>query len=120
MAENIKPEMPMFSKTLAEAQASGSVEVSALPMKRRHFLSRLAAVPLVAQLIVEGKTVSAATKLEPGHYLLFVDPKTVNIEDLVDAAAPLPKDCFIQIITVKLQGEQTMDDAVRLYQVKDA
>lgn len=89
-------------------------------MERRYFLARLGAVPLAAQLVIDGKAASVNAKLESGHYLLFVDPQAVNIEDVAGAASPmLPPDCFIEIISVKLKPGQTMDDAVRLYQVVD-
>ena len=94
-------------------------------MERRAFIWKVATVPLATCLAIDGKVASAvAPKLEAnGRYLLFADASAVNFDhlrELIPQEPGLPDNCYIEIIPVKLRGDQTIDDAVRLYKVTDA
>jgi hypothetical protein len=91
-------------------------------MERRAFIWKLGAVPLAACVTFDGKVASAAAKFESGHYILFADAQTINIDNLAESTGVpgLPDNCFIEIVALKLRPGQTIDDAVRLYKVQDA
>jgi hypothetical protein len=94
-------------------------------MERRAFIWKVATVPLAACAVLDEKVISAvAPKFEANsHYILFADAQAMNIEhltDLIPGTPPLPDNCFIEIVPLKLRNGQTIDDAVRLYQVSDA
>jgi hypothetical protein len=93
-------------------------------MERRAFIWKVATVPLAACAVLDGKVASAVTpKFEANsHYILFADAQAINIDNLTELipAPPLPDNCFIEIVPLKLRSGQTIDDAVRLYKVEDA
>jgi hypothetical protein len=83
-------------------------------MDRRGFF-KLAPVALAPQMITNGKLVAAAVATAPMRYILFVDPQAVNIDALVDSSDPGVE---VIVVPVKLREDQTMDEAVRLYEVQ--
>jgi hypothetical protein len=88
-------------------------------MERREVLRTLAAVgavPLVAGEGLLAKTREAEIKPEK-EYFLFCDPATVDVAQLIDDIRP---NCLMWLIPVKPRHGQTIDDAVKLYELGEA
>jgi hypothetical protein len=89
-------------------------------MERRTLLQSLVALPLAPLLIHGSKTASAAVLIPPGHYMIFVDPKMVDIDALMESGADiLPENVEASIIPVRVHGGHTIDDAVRIYKIEE-
>lgn len=53
------------------------------------------------------------------HFIMFFDAQTMDAEELALRDYPeLPRDCIIEFVRVKLKHGQTIDDAVRIYEIE--
>lgn len=85
---------------------------------RRDLLKSLLPVAFLPQLTINGKkTASEAAAIPPGHYLMFVDAMVCDIYELLGGPNVLPEGTTIHIIPLKLRPGQTIDDAVRIYEL---
>lgn len=69
----------------------------------------------VAWMLGSGE-VSKALPLEAGHhYLMFYDARAIDIDRLLDGACDFPEGTVINVVRVHLHQDQTIDEAVRIY-----
>jgi hypothetical protein len=66
-------------------------------MRRRELIKALVPALLAPTLTINGMTKAAAAALPKGHYMLFVDARAMDI------------------IPLRLFGDQTIQDAVAIY-----
>ena len=83
---------------------------------RREALRSIAFIPLL------GKSGSSASAVQIGvkHFVLFFDEQVCDVEDLINLRTPdgvPPPDAVVYFVPLKLRFEQTIDDAIRLYEV---
>jgi len=85
-------------------------------MERRELLKRLGAVAAVP-LIHFGSTDAVAAEVLPHkQYLIFFDSHVLDIESVVASVKP---NCEAWLVDCHLKQGQTIDDAVRIYQVAE-
>lgn len=86
---------------------------------RRDLLKSMLPVALTPTLTINGKPAAAASAVHAGRYVLFADAQVVDGETLADQRSNLADDIVIEIVLLKLHHGQTIDDAVRLYELAD-
>lgn len=85
-------------------------------INRREALKSLAFIPIL------GKSGSSASAVQLGtkHFLLFFDNQACDVSDLINLETPeglQGPEVVIYYVPLKLRFEQTIEDAVRLYEV---
>jgi hypothetical protein len=98
-----------------------------MKMDRRTLIHAIAAMPIIPLLSsrtyhgpaleAEEKIEVAAAAVRPGKYVVFVDAMAVDFDQLVNTPLPFP-DVVMDVIPLRLGAGQTIDDCVRIYEVK--
>lgn len=86
-------------------------------MNRRELLKSLAplaGIPVIAKGLEVGKAFEIDAKKK---YIVFIDPASVDLDAFLSTPGPLP--VGTPIIPVMTSSNHTMDDAIRIYEVKE-
>lgn len=86
-------------------------------MERRELLKRLGAAVAIVPLVKFGSTDAVQAEVLPHkQYLIFFDPIVIDANAVVSTVQP---NCEAWLIAVHVKSGQTIDDAVRIYQVAE-
>ncbi|HEX8801772.1 MAG TPA: hypothetical protein VF772_24330, partial [Terriglobales bacterium] len=86
---------------------------------RRELLQKIVGAAAIAPVTMAAWPTdkSRLWPIHPGPYILFVDPRHVDIQSLLENPNPdIPDDTMVYVVAVKLrQDGQTIDDVVKIY-----
>ena len=85
-------------------------------MLRRELLQSIVALPLMRHLTVNDKTIISNVHIPSGHYMVYADVNSIDIERLVNSPLPAPN-ITMDIVPVRLYGDRTIEDVVKIYKV---
>jgi hypothetical protein len=86
-------------------------------MERRKLLQSLAALPAMVVAGKNGESVGVKYEVKPDKkYMIFLNPALIDVDTFCETPTPLPAGTPVYI--TMLHGDDTMDDAIRIYEIE--